>query len=82
MEYTTTNYESLSSKLNVVCNSVLILLADELLIVPFLRTFQYVIVLFYSKIYVICLPEICITRLICISLYNNILTPLLITYEK
>ncbi len=36
MEYTTTNYESLSSKLNVVCNSVLIfLLADELLIVPF-----------------------------------------------
>ena len=71
MEYTTTNYESLSSKLNVVCNSVLILLADE-----------YVIVLFYSKIYVICLPEICITRLICISLYNNILTPLLITYEK
>ena len=61
MEYTTTNYESLSS---------------------FLRTFQYVIVLFYSKIYVICLPEICITRLICISLYNNILTPLLITYEK
>ena len=77
MEYTTTNYESLSSKLNVVCNPVLILLADE-----FLRTFQYVIVLFYSKIYVICLPEICITRLICISLYNNILTPLLITYEK
>ena len=71
MEYTTTNYESLSSKLNVVCNPVLILLADELLIVPF----QYVIVLFYSKIYVICLPEICITRLICISLYNNILTP-------
>ena len=44
MEYTTTNYESLSSKLNVVCNPdmekdvdnpVLILLADELLIVPF-----------------------------------------------
>ena len=34
MEYTTTNYESLSSKLNVVCNPVLILLA-ELLIVPF-----------------------------------------------
>ena len=32
MEYTTTNYESLSSKLNVVCNPVLILLADELLI--------------------------------------------------
>ena len=31
MEYTTTNYESLS----VVCNPVLILLADELLIVPF-----------------------------------------------
>ena len=35
MEYTTTNYESLSSNLNVVCNTVLILLADELLIVPF-----------------------------------------------
>lgn len=35
MEYTTTNYESLSSKLNVVCNPVLILLADELLIVTF-----------------------------------------------
>lgn len=35
MEYTTTNYESLSSKLNVVCNPVLILLADELFIVPF-----------------------------------------------
>lgn len=35
MEYTTTNYESLSLKLNVVCNPVLILLADELLIVPF-----------------------------------------------
>ena len=35
MEYTTTKYESLSSKLKLVCNSVLILLADELLIVPF-----------------------------------------------
>ena len=35
MEYTTTNYESLRSMLNVVCNSVLILLADEFLIVPF-----------------------------------------------
>ena len=38
MEYTTTNYESLSSKLNVVCNPVLILLADELLIVCLLYT--------------------------------------------
>ena len=35
MEYTTTNYESLSSKLNVVCNSVLILFSEEMLIVPF-----------------------------------------------
>lgn len=74
MEYTTTNYESLSSKLNVVCNPVLILLADELLIVPF-KNFSICNCSFYSKIYVICLPEICITRLICISLYNNILTP-------
>ena len=35
MEYTTTNYESLSSKLNVVCNPVIILLSDEFLIFTF-----------------------------------------------
>ena len=40
MEYISTNYESLSSLLYVVCYPVLILLADELLIVPFYVLFN------------------------------------------
>ena len=49
MEYTTTNYESLSSKLNVVCNPVLILLADELLSMNYISFLFHIS--YYSNLY-------------------------------
>ena len=40
MEYTTTNYESLSSKLNVVCNPVLIIMAEYMKIHPYKEIYK------------------------------------------